>query len=110
MRAFGYGPHGARTESAGEGGAVSLVEDLAGDEGCVQGPREAAERGGVEKRFGNLLATEADVQGCSDVDLELGLTAAERGENPESDQLPAAGIESGTVVDVPEHERGDVVA
>ncbi len=44
------------------------------------------------------------------MDLQLGLTAAERGQDPDRHELAAARVEPRAVVDVTEGERGDVVA
>ncbi len=82
----------------------------AGGEGGVERFGEAAVDRAVEQGLADLLSADADVERGADVDLELGLAAAQGGEGTEGDQLAAARIEARPVVDVSEGEGGDVVA
>ncbi len=68
---------------------VAFGEDLASGEGRVQGAGEAAVDGGMEDRLGDLLTGQADVERGADVDLELGLAAAEGGQGTDGHELAA---------------------
>lgn len=63
---------------------------------------EAAVDGSVEERLDDLLWSEPDVERGVDVDVELRLAAAERGEHPESHKLSIAGFQAGSRVDLAE--------
>lgn len=63
----------------------------------------------MEQGFDDLLFCEADVQCGAHVDPQLRLAATQRGQGPDSDELTAARVEPGPVVNVTEGESRDVV-
>lgn len=79
--------------------SVSCVKDLSRDEGRVEGLGEAAVHGCVQERFDDFFTRQSDVERSTDVHLELRLAPTKGGEHAESDQLPAARIEAGAVIE-----------
>lgn len=79
-----------------------MSKDALGGEDSVEGLGEAAVDRGMGEGLDDLGRGEADVECGVDVDLELRLAAAERGEHAEGDELALRRGETGSGVDVAE--------